>query len=206
MAGYDATAMNELANSLFEGCIAGIPTRRKRMSRSVVIFLLAILVVASASAGRAGELSTKEIEKRNMEIVRQTHANLAAGDLTAFRSAISPEYVRHCQAMPPGSQELHGTEEFIGFLEEWLKAVSGYTDTISNMIADGDKVAYVSTMSGTQTGPLGELPATGKSFTLVNVIIQRLEDGKIVETWVTWDNVALLSQLGLMPESPDGPK
>jgi predicted ester cyclase len=111
-------------------------------------------------------------------------------------------YIRHCQAMPPGQQELHGTEVFFGFLEEFLIAVPGYTDTLSNMIADGDRVAYVSTMKGTQTGPLGAIPATGKPFTLVNIIIQRLEDGKIAETWVSWDNVAFLSQLGLMPEPP----
>ena len=67
------------------------------------------------------------------------------------------------------------------------------------MIAEGDKVAYVSTISGTQTGPMGGLPASGKDFTLVNIIIQRLEDGKIAETWVSWDNVAMLTQLGFMP-------
>lgn len=45
---------------------------------------------------------------------------------------------------------------------------------------------------------MGEFPASGKSFTLVNIIIQRLENGKIAETWVSWDNVAFLSQLGFM--------
>jgi predicted ester cyclase len=67
------------------------------------------------------------------------------------------------------------------------------------MIADGDRVAYVSTIRGVQTGPMGGFPASGQEFTLVNIIIQRLENGKIVETWVSWDNVAFLSQLGLMP-------
>ena len=139
-------------------------------------------------------------EEENMTIVRGTHAALASGDFTRFKAAIGPNYVRHCQAMPPGLQELHGTEEFFGFLEEWVAAVPGYTDTLSQMMADGDRVAYVSTMTGVQTGPLGDLPATGKEFTLVNVIIQRLENGKIVETWVSWDNVAFLTQLGVMPK------
>jgi predicted ester cyclase len=143
-------------------------------------------------------------EEENKAIVRETHAALARGDFEAFKAAIGPNYVRHCQAMPPGLQELHGTEEFFGFLEEWLAAVPGYTDTLSEMMADGDRVAYVSTMNGVQTGPLGDLPATGKEFTLVNLIIQRLADGKIVETWVSWDNVAFLSQLGLMPEPGSG--
>jgi len=61
------------------------------------------------------------------------------------------------------------------------------------------KVAYVSTITGVMTGPMGGFPATGKEFTLDNIIIQRLESGKVAETWVSWDNVAFLSQLGLMP-------
>lgn len=140
------------------------------------------------------------IERRNMAVVRETHAALARGDFERFKAAIGPGYVRHCQAMPPELQELHGTEQFFGFLEEWLAAVPEYEDTLSQMIADGDKVAYVSTMTGVHAAPLGDLPATGKRFTLVNIIIQRLESEKIVETWVSWDNVAFLSQLGLMPQ------
>jgi steroid delta-isomerase-like uncharacterized protein len=176
------------------------------MKRVLTVFYSALLVLVLTVASQAGERSREEIETRNMEIVRNAHASVAAGDFEAFKSTIGPNYVRHCQAMPPGLQELHGTQEFFGFLEEWLKAVPDYTDTISNMIAEGDKVAYISTMTGTHTGPLGEIPATGKTFTLVNIIMQRLEDGKVVETWVSWDNVAFLSQLGLMPGPPDGSK
>jgi len=176
------------------------------MKRLFALFCLSMLIMALAVVSQAGDLSTEETEQRNMEIVRQTHQSLAAGDFEAFKSAISPNYTRHCQAMPPDLQELHGTEEFFAFIEEFIKAVPSYTDSLSNMIADGDRVAYVSTMTGTQTGPMGGFPATGKTFTLVNIIMQRLEDGKVVETWVSWDNVAFLSQLGLMPGPPDGSK
>lgn len=167
--------------------------------------LLACLpVVASflAAACSTGP-SQEEVEQRNMAVVRATHAALARGDFEAFKSAIGPGYVRHCQAMPPGLQELRGTHEFFAFLEEFITAVPDYEDTISEMIAQGDKVAYVSTMTGVQTGPLGDLPATGREFRLVNIIIQRLDNGKVVETWVSWDNVAFLSQLGLMPTPED---
>jgi steroid delta-isomerase-like uncharacterized protein len=174
------------------------------MKRLSALFSLSIVTMALAVAGQAGGLSVEEIEQRNMEIIRQTHASLTAGDVEAFKSAISPNYTRHCQAMPPGLQELHGTEEFFAFIEEYIEAVPSYTDSLSNMIADGDRVAYVSTMTGTQTGPMGGFPATDKTFTLVNIIMQRPEDGKVVETWISWDNVAFLSQLGLMPGPPDG--
>jgi predicted ester cyclase len=165
-----------------------------------------MILVASVSMffGCSSIPSPDEIEERNMSVVREAHAALARGDFESFAATIGPKYVRHCQAMPPAQQELQGTKGFFAFLREFLAAVPQYEDTLSQMIADGDRVAYVSTMKGVQTGPIGDLPATGKEFTLVNIIIQRLEDEKIVETWVSWDNMAFLTQLGLMPPPATG--
>jgi len=143
--------------------------------------------------------SVEEIERRNMEVVREAHAAAARGDLEAFKSYLAPDYVRHCQAMPPDLQEIQGVEKLLLFLEDFISGAPGYEDVLSQMIAQGDKVAYISTMSGTHTGPMGGFPATGKKFTVVNIIIQRLANGKVAETWVSWDNVAMLSQLGLFP-------
>jgi steroid delta-isomerase-like uncharacterized protein len=163
------------------------------------ILKVVTIVVVFTFLGCTSQTGIEDLESRNMAIVRKAHADLAAGDIESFKAVLSPNYVRHCQAMPPGKQELHGTDEFMSFIEEFAAAVPAHRDSISEMIAQGDRVAYISTISGTQTGPLGDLPASGKSFTLVNIIMQRLENGKIAETWVSWDNVAMLSQLGFMP-------
>ena len=141
----------------------------------------------------------EKVEQLNMAVVRETHAALARGDIEAFKGCLAPSYVRHCQAMPPELREIRGPEKFLAFLQDFITGAPGYEDTLSQMIAQGDKVAYVSTMTGTQTGPMGNLPASGKRFTVINIVIQRLEDGKIAETWVSWDNVAMLSQLGFFP-------
>ena len=159
---------------------------------------LALGLIALA-AGCGSESSREDIEQQNMATVRRAHAELASGNFEGFKSLLAPDYVRHCQAMPPELQEIRGTGQFFDFIEEFITAVPVYQDTISVMIARGDKVAYVSTITGIQTGPMGGLPASGKEFSLVNIIIQRLEDGKIAETWVSWDNVAMLTQLGFMP-------
>ena len=50
---------------------------------------------------------------------------------------------------------------------------------------------------------MGDLPASGKEFMLKNIVIQRIEDGKVAETWISWDNVAMLIQLGFFP-APSG--
>jgi predicted ester cyclase len=55
------------------------------------------------------------------------------------------------------------------------------------------------------TAPARAASLTGRKFTVVNIVIQHLEDGKVAETWVSWDNVAMLSQLGLFPPPAPGP-
>ncbi len=157
------------------------------------------VAMSMSMLGCSTEPRVDDIEQKNMAVVRGAHAALANGDFETFKAALAPDYRRHCQAMPPEFQELEGTDVFLAFLQEFVTAVPGYEDTITQMMAQGDRVAYVSTMKGVQTGPMGDLPATGREFTLVNVIIQRLENGKIAETWVSWDNVAFLSQLGHFP-------
>ena len=43
--------------------------------------------------------------------------------------------------MPPAPQERRGTDEFSAFLREFLGAVPEYEDGLSQMIADGGRVA-----------------------------------------------------------------
>jgi predicted ester cyclase len=70
---------------------------------------------------------------------------------------------------------------------------------LDNMIAEGDFVAIRAAYLGTQTGPMDNLPATGKSVDGPFIAFFRIDSGKIAELWVEWDNVAMLTQLGLLP-------
>jgi hypothetical protein len=52
--------------------------------------------------------------------------------------------------------------------------------------------------------PVGEgLVNTGQAgpstSSLTGLVVQRVEEGRIAETWVGWDNMAFLSQPGLLP-------
>ena len=57
-------------------------------------------------------------------------------------------------------------------------------------------MAAYDTFTGTQTGTMGPFPATGKTMENKTMGIFRLENGKIAELWIEWDNLAMLSQLG----------
>lgn len=140
----------------------------------------------------------------NKEIVRRVlDEGVNAHDLDFFREMLAPDYARHSQAtteMP----EIRGVEDMLSFLKDMFAAFPDWHEEIELMIAEGDKVAYITTGVGTHIGPMGDIPATGKRIELTNYIIQRIEDGKIAETWVGWDNLAALAQLGLVPPPAQG--
>ena len=43
------------------------------------------------------------------------------------------------------------------------------------------------------------IPPTGKSVAMPEIIIDRLADGQIVESWRLFDQMAMMQQLGVIP-------
>jgi steroid delta-isomerase-like uncharacterized protein len=67
---------------------------------------------------------------------------------------------------------------------------------IHEMLAEGEIVAFRSTMSGTHLGPFQGLPPTGKSVSVAHMHFVRLIDGKTTDLWHVWDVAGLMRQLG----------
>jgi predicted ester cyclase len=80
-----------------------------------------------------------------------------------------------------------------------LSAFTGSTSTVEDMIAEGDKVVSRLTFRGTHTGEIMGIPPTGKSVMISEIIIDRLADGKIVESWRLFDQMGMMQQMGLIP-------
>lgn len=149
--------------------------------------------------------NTNIIEDGHIAIIKNIHAEAALGNIEIFDKYLADNYIRHCQAMPPELQELGDKEVFKAFVKEFIDGTTDFNETFDVIVADSDKVAYVTTMTGVQSGQWGEMPPTNKPFKVVNIIVQRFEDNKIAETWVTWDNLAMMTQLGMFPP-PEGEK
>ncbi len=71
--------------------------------------------------------------------------------------------------------------------------------TVDEIIAEGNTVAARWTVSGTHRGEFQGIVATGKRIGLSGTTVHHMADGKIVETWLTVDNLELLQQLGAIP-------
>ncbi|TAH40972.1 MAG: hypothetical protein EYC69_09670 [Bacteroidetes bacterium] len=71
---------------------------------------------------------------------------------------------------------------------------------VLSMTAEGDLVTTHFNMSGTNSGPMGEMPATNKTMNIDGVDIIKFKDGKAVEHWGYYEEMKMMEQLGLMQE------
>lgn len=76
--------------------------------------------------------------------------------------------------------------------------------TLDDVLSDGDKVVVRYTMHGTQEGTFQGIAPMGRTVTVPGIGIYAVSGGKISESWVTRDSLALLRQLGadvVVPEA-----
>jgi len=140
--------------------------------------------------------------ERNKDVVRRNAEAINNRDLGGVEATIAVGLVRHSQATP--GLDIRSLDQFKEFLQGDWASFPDSKITIERMVAEEDLVAIWGTYAGTQEGPMGPFPATQKRLELDIAGIFRIEDGKIAEIWVTWDNMAGLTQLGLMP-APSSP-
>ena len=98
-------------------------------------------------------------------------------------------------------QVLRGLEQAKQFVTTYRTAFPDLNITVEDQIAEGDKVVTRVTLRGTHEGETEEFgPPTGRQIEGEGVTISRIEGGKIVEDWDSYDNLSFLQQLGLVPE------
>jgi steroid delta-isomerase-like uncharacterized protein len=140
-------------------------------------------------------------EQANLAVVKQQNDAFngkKAGDVLAL---FSDDAIESDQAAPADSR---GKKELEKGLQMFWKGFPDVKIDVPNLWAAGDYVAVEGTFTGTNTGPMGKMPKTGKQVTLHYAEVFKLKDGKITETWRFWNGVAMARQLGLIPEPPKG--
>lgn len=111
---------------------------------------------------------------------------LDAGDLEGAIAVFAPNALVHVS----GASDPLTVDGFKQFGRVFLSAFSGGRSTIEDVIAEGDKVVSRITYRGTHTGDLMGIPPTGKSVTVPEIIVDQFTDGRIVESWRMFDQMA----------------
>ena len=133
-------------------------------------------------------------ELENVRIATAMTDAINARNLDALDNFVAPDVVRHSAAT--AGVVVTNLSEFKAFLETDFATVSDSVQKIDVIFGGGDYVAVRARYIGTQDGPMGPFPASGKKLELPYNGILRFEDGKIAEIWVEWDNLFALTQLG----------
>lgn len=166
------------------------------ISLLAVMFVILTLGCASTQSQEANKMK-KTILEENKALVRAFAEAENARDLDALDELLAENFTRHSSATP--EFRVTSREEFKAFLTANAAVFPDYKALIEMTVAEGDKVAVYARFKGTMDGPMGDIPANGNSVEAPFLAMFRIENGRIAELWVEWDNVNFLSQLGLFP-------
>src|SRR5918995_1656005 len=166
-------------------------TRLAAAAAGVLAFLAGAASLRRRRKVRGGRMDSKEIARRLIEEPWR-------GKLNEVLELVGEDAIAHVAGSPA---PLTGRDGFREFVTTYLTAFPDGTITVEDQIAEGDTVATRWTGRGTNTGELMGLPATGRQVTIEGVSYARITDAKVRETWITWDTLALMQQLGAVPET-----
>lgn len=122
------------------------------------------------------------------------------GNLAVLDEIVAPNQVNGGPGALPGMPS--GPEGSKMLVSAYRNAFPDLHFTIEEQIAEGNTVVTRWSAHGTHQGELGGLPATGKVAIVVGLGVDRIENGKIVESWGLFDQFGMLQQLGVIP-TPD---
>jgi steroid delta-isomerase-like uncharacterized protein len=116
--------------------------------------------------------------------------------LNELDDLVATDFVRHCEATPGPVRSL---ADYKAFLRDFDTGFPDNVQTVKLLAAEEDLIGVYVTYEGTHLGPFGGIPPTGKHIKFDFAGMFKVRDGKLAEFWITWDNVTILTQLGLMP-------
>ena len=120
---------------------------------------------------------------------------LNAGRTQELGDLVTADYVEHDPLPGQGTGRAGAIDRFtiiVGSLAPYF--------TVEDVIAEGDRVVVRWTNAGTHIGEFAGIPATGRTFTIAGIDVYRVEGDLLAEHWHVVDQLAMLGQLGLLPE------
>ncbi|MFY9615724.1 MAG: ester cyclase [Candidatus Dormiibacterota bacterium] len=137
------------------------------------------------------------------EFSARATAAFNAHDVDALAALDDPSVV-YSVPSPTGRSELKGRDAGKQYNESWFTAFPDAKITIKNEVIAGDTIVqeaiFEGTNSGTWKSEAMEMPATGKSLKGHYCLVTKVTNDQIVTSNLYFDQVELMTQLGLMPE------
>ena len=148
------------------------------------VLLTTALVASVAGAGTIDENKTlvaKFIEANNSK------------DFDNLPTYVTDNFRRHSQASP--GVVVTNKEQFKEHMGDDMKTFPDAKIDVQQVVAEGDRVAVWGQYLGTYKGEISSSELTGRIVNVDFAAIYRIEGDKIAELWITWDNLAIRTQL-----------
>jgi predicted ester cyclase len=134
------------------------------------------------------------MSSKNVETMRAAYESWNRRDFDAMVSEAAPTLSYTDRAR---NVSYKSPNEFKNFASGWAKAFPDAKITQPTFIDAGNTVIAQFTAVGTNTGPLGSLPPTGRKMTLLFCEICRFDsNGKMTGGDVYYDQLSMMAQLG----------
>lgn len=91
--------------------------------------------------------------------------------------------------------EIRNPADFVALFKRIHGAFPNQKMTVEDVFGSGDKVVVRWSSVMTHRGDHLGIPATHKEVRVTGITITRIANGKIVEGWDNWDQLALMQQL-----------
>ncbi|MES3016505.1 MAG: ester cyclase [Bacteroidota bacterium] len=131
--------------------------------------------------------------KSNKEIVLSFFEASNKRDWRTIESLVHDDFIRNSSSEP---REIKTNRGLITFHKQEAEVFPDLREEVVFAIEEGDLVAVRVHFLGTQRGPLGSFPASGKILDAHFNCFFKVTDGRIKESWVEYDNLNGLVQLG----------
>ncbi|MGH9021703.1 MAG: ester cyclase [Acidimicrobiia bacterium] len=131
------------------------------------------------------------------QVAERMYQSFGAGDLETAMGCFADS----CVSVTPGGSFNNVQHE--AFARAFKDALPNASMEIVRAVESGTEVFISGRFKGTHQGdlvsPQGTIPASGNTLDMPFADYFRVEDGKIVEHEVIWDQMGMMAQLGAMP-------
>jgi len=138
----------------------------------------------------------EEAEGRRLTHYRVFNEVLNGRNLELLPQLCTQDYVYH----GPGGLELEGIDQLRGMIEGYFTAFPDMHMEVEQRVVEGNLISTRWRVTGTHDGPLDGIEATGEKIDISGQLIMRFEGTKIAEEWEVFDQLAMLKQIGAIPE------
>jgi steroid delta-isomerase-like uncharacterized protein len=149
------------------------------------------------AGGSARRRSDPVSAEENRALIRRfVEEAFNRGNLEVVDEIYAPDHAGHTAGVP---EQTPGPEGVKGFVGLYRSAFPDLHTTVEDMLTEGDKVTYRWTAVGTHQGDLLGIEPSGNRVELTGITIERIEGGRIAETWNNFDQLGMLRQIGAIP-------